>query len=138
VSSFVDTSALYALLVRTEARHRDVAKAFERLLTDGRPLHTTSYCLVETVALLQHRVGLDPVRDLHEHLLPVLEVEWVGGDLHARGYQRLLREDRRRLSLVDCVSFEHMETLGIRDAMALDAHFAEAGFRVLPATRAAR
>lgn len=135
---FVDTSAFYALMVRTETQHREVARSFERLLSEGRALHTTSYCLVETVALLQHRFGLGPVRDLHDHVLPLFEVEWVGADLHARAHQRLLREDRRRLSLVDCVSFEHMTAMGVRDALALDPHFAEAGFRLLPAVRTAR
>jgi predicted nucleic acid-binding protein len=91
--------------------------------------------LVETAALLQHRFGLAAVRDLTEHVVPVLSLEWVSEALHRRGLERLFREDRRRLSLVDCVSFETMRAHGLRDALALDRQFAEAGFRLLPARR---
>jgi predicted nucleic acid-binding protein len=105
------------------------------LLEQGRDLYATSYVLVETVTLLQHRIGLSPVRDLEDHLMPILSIEWVSDQLHRRGMGRLVREDRRRLSLVDCVSFEFMGLRGLRDVLTLDGHFAEAGFRVLPATR---
>jgi predicted nucleic acid-binding protein len=44
---------------------------------------------------------------------------------------RLFRENRRRLSLVDCVSMEFIESQGLRHVFGLDAHFAEAGCRLL-------
>ncbi len=91
--------------------------------------------IVETAALLQHRIGMPPVRDLVEQVVPILSVEWVSGALHQRGVDTLLREDRRRLSLVDCVSFEFMRGRGLRDALTLDDHFGEAGFRMLPVMR---
>jgi predicted nucleic acid-binding protein len=84
------------------------------------------------MALLQHRVGLPPVRAFVERLVPVLSVEWVSEHLHRRGIERLFRENRRGLSLVDCVSLEFMRAEGLRHALALDRHFAEAGFRLVP------
>ncbi len=135
MSVFADTSGLYALLVRTEERHTEVLRAFRNFLDTGRPLRTTSYIIVETVALLQHRFGLSAVRDFTEHIAPVLSIEWVAEALHQRGVELLLRQDRRRLSLVDCVSLEFMRSHGLRDALALDPHFAEAGHRLLPPPR---
>lgn len=135
MSAFLDTSALYALLVRTEERHDDVVGAFRRLLEERRPLWSTSYILVETVALLQHRIGLVPVRDFVDHVVPVLSVEWVSETLHRKGTERLLREDRRRLSLVDCVTLEFMRSQGLHEVLALDSQFAEAGYRLLPVPR---
>jgi predicted nucleic acid-binding protein len=132
VSVFADTSALYALLVATEEGHAEVARAFGRLLARRQPLHTTSYVIVETIALLQHRLGLDPVRDFAESIVPVLAVEYVDENIHRKGVDRLLRESRRRLSLVDCVSLEFMRERGITAALALDRHFADAGCQVLP------
>ena len=76
-SIFVDTSAFYALLVGTEADHAAVAASFARVLRQGRPLRTSSYVLVETVALLQHRIGLEPVRDFDAHMLPLVEIRCV-------------------------------------------------------------
>lgn len=133
MSVFVDTSALYALLVATEAHHGAVRLEFERLAASARPLVTTSYVLVETAALLQHRIGLAPVRDFDERIVPLLAVRWVSEALHGRGMRRLLQADRRHLSLVDCVSFETMRAEGLTVAFALDQHFAETGFRLVPA-----
>lgn len=123
------------MLVRTEDRHADVVRAFRKSLEEGRALWTTSYILVETVALLQHRLGLAPVHDFLEHLVPVMSVQWVSEALHRKGIDRLLRENRRRLSLVDCVSLEFIRSEGIRDVLALDPHFAESGCRLVPPFR---
>ncbi|MFO8072954.1 MAG: PIN domain-containing protein [Polyangia bacterium] len=128
MSVFVDTSALYALLVGTEQGHAEVAEAFERAAGRGRKLLTSSYVVVETTALLQHRIGMPAVRDLHLRILPLLEVEQVSAGLHRKAVERLLREDRRRLSLVDCASFELMSSRGIAEALTLDEHFQQAGF----------
>ena len=133
MSVFGDTSALYPLLVRTEPAHAPARAAFSDLLESNRPIWTTSFVLVETMALLQHRIGLSAARDFDEDIVPALRVHWVDEDLYHRGLERLWREDRRRLSLVDCVGFEFMKLKGITTALAIDPHFKEAGFDVLPA-----
>jgi predicted nucleic acid-binding protein len=135
LTAFADTSGIYALLLKTEERHLEAFKAFQALLKGRRTLVTTSYVLVETAALLQHRVGLAAVRDLEERLAPLLAVEWVSGALHRKGVERLFRENRRQLSLVDCVSLEFLDAAGLRDVFALDPHFEEAGYRLLPRRR---
>ena len=132
MSAFVDTSALYAALVASENSHRDALSAFRELLAEGRTLWVTSYVLLESIALLQHRIGLAPVRDLDRHIVPLLSVEPVTRELHRAGIERLIKADRRHLSLVDCVSFEFMRGRGLSDAFTLDRHFAEAGFRLIP------
>ena len=135
MSVFADTSGLYALLVGSEDGHADLVQAFRNVLAGNRPLRTTSYVLIETIALLQSRVGLEPVRDFDEHVFPMLSVEWVSEDLYSRGARRLSMANRRRLSLVDCVSFEFMRQQGISDVLGFDRHFEEAGYRLLPARR---
>ena len=75
MSAFADTSGLYALLVGSEDGHAGLVRAFQNILTRDRPLWTTSYVLIETIALLQNRVGLEPVRDFDEHVFPLLSVE---------------------------------------------------------------
>jgi uncharacterized protein len=132
MSVFGDTSAFYPLLVKSEAAHRSVRSAFERLLGAGRPIWTSSFVLVETMTLLQHRIGLEAAQDFDEEIVPVLHVHWVDEDLYRRGADRLWREHRRRLSLVDCVGFELMTLKGITSALAIDPHFREAGFTLTP------
>ncbi len=131
MSVFADTSSLYAALVRSEERHRDCVVLFRKLIEGGRLIRTTNYVVLETLVLLQHRIGIDPVRDFDQRILPLIAVHWVSNDLHRRGVRRLLRENKRILSLTDCVSFEFMESEGMRDAFSLDRHFADAGFRLL-------
>ncbi|MDD5308500.1 MAG: PIN domain-containing protein [Deltaproteobacteria bacterium] len=132
MSLFVDTSALYALLVGSDRGHARVRAAFEQALREGTGLLTTSYALVETTTLLQHRIGLDAVRDLDRSLAPVLDVEWISPQVHAKAMKRLLRESRREVSLVDWVSFEVMRGSGISRALTLDRHFGDEGFEVVP------
>ncbi len=132
----VDTSAFYAVLDAADRNHAAAHAEWERLLLADSVLVTTSYVLVETLALLQHRIGLDAVRTFHADLMPLLRVEWIGEDLHEAGLSGVLSARRSRLSAVDCVSFAVMRRLGIDTAFAFDAHFREQGFTCLPATAA--
>ncbi len=132
MSVFVDTSALYALLVSTEEDHEAAVTALARLVKAKRSLLTSNYVLLETAAVLQHRFGLPPVRDLEDHLMPLLRVAWVSGETHQRALERLFRTNRRELSLVDCSSFEIMDAEGIQDAFAFDSDFATEGYRAVP------
>ena len=133
MSVFIDTSAIYSLLVRSEEGHAEVAEAFVGLVEGGRSLTTTNYVLVESAALLQHRFGLGPVRDLNARLMPLLRIIWISQETHVRAVNRHLKEDRRGLSLVDCTSFTVMDQEGIRDALALDVDFSSQGYKVVPA-----
>lgn len=94
---------------------------------------TSSYVVVETAALVQSRLGIVAARDLHERLLPAVDVVWVEEDVHRAAVAALLAAGRRDVSLVDQVSFELMRRRSIPRALAVDAHFAGAGFEVLPA-----
>ena len=128
---FVDTSAFYALLDRDDDNHAIARSAWTGIVENGTVAVTSSYVLVETVALLQSRLGLEAVRAFEEAIVPVLHVEYVTGELHILGMAALLVAARRRLSLVDCVSFEIMRRNGITASFSLDSHFKEQGFRLI-------
>jgi len=127
---FADTSALFALLVRDDLMHIRAKENFAYFARHGVQLLTSSFVLVETVALLQRRIGLAPVHDFNAKILPLLEVIWIDAEWHGRAMQRLLAQNRRDLSLVDCVSFEIMETREIKEAFAFDRHFEENDFKI--------
>ncbi len=48
----------------------------------------------------------------------------------------LLAASRRKVSLVDCLSFEEMRRYGIRSAFAFDFRFSEQDFLLIPSTKA--
>jgi predicted nucleic acid-binding protein len=128
LSTFVDTSAVLAVLNADDGNHARAAKTWRSLVESGEPLVCTSYTLVELFALVQHRFGLQIVRALEEDVVPMLGVVWVDAGLHSEGVSALLAAARRRLSLVDCVSFACMRRLGITRAFHFDPHFREQGF----------
>jgi predicted nucleic acid-binding protein len=129
---FIDTSAFYALLDRDDENHRKAKNAWVDLLKNENTLITSNYVLVETFALLQHRLGVEAVRGFQNDILPLVNIEFVISELHRSGVSALLSASRRNLSLVDCVSFEMMRTLEIKTAFAFDPHFKEQGFNMLP------
>jgi predicted nucleic acid-binding protein len=128
VSVFVDTSALYALLDSGDAGYELLRPAWDRGIDDGEGFLTSNYVVVETVALTQERLGVDAVRTLVDEMLPMIDIHWVSDADHELGLQSLLTARRRRLSLVDCVSFAVMRRRGIGRYLGLDPHFDEQGF----------
>ena len=129
---FVDSSALYAIANREEEPHSRAAEAWRRLLADQAVLLTTNYVLLETSALVQRRLGMEALRDFETSVVPLLHVEWVDEERHRFGAQAVLSANRKKLSLVDCVSFQVMRETGIRTAFCFDEHFREQGFDVIP------
>jgi predicted nucleic acid-binding protein len=129
----VDTSALYAVLDRDDLHHLPAKATWSRLLEADEALLVTNYVIVETTALVQHRIGLEAVRVLCGDILPALDVHWITEADHLHAQNALLATDRRRLSLVDCSSLHVMRSRMVRTAFAFDPHFRDQGFEVLPA-----
>jgi len=129
---FVDTSGFFALLDRDDADHKKARKIWSDVLNPENTLITSNYVIVESFALIQHRLGLEALRGFHEDMLPLINIEWIDAEIHKSGVSALLAASRRKLSLVDCVSFETMRTLGIKTVFAFDPHFAEQGFKCIP------
>ncbi len=132
MSVLVDTSALYAVFDRADEHHERAAAAWRSLLENGEQLITTSYILVELIALLQRRLGVDAVRGFDGGVAPLLDVIVVDEELHNEGMTALTAADRRDVSLVDWVSFRAMRRRGIQRAFALDADFEKQGFQLIP------
>jgi predicted nucleic acid-binding protein len=129
--TFVDTSALLAFLDRDARRHADVVDAMQQVLAQRTGV-THNYVIVEAEALVHRRHGARPARRLLEDVVPLLDVVWISADLHAAAVDAHLADLRRRTSLVDHMSFIVMRDRDIADALALDRHFTEAGFRARP------
>ena len=132
MSVFADTSGLYAVFDADDKNHHTAKVAWTKWLRAREPVVTNNYVLIETLALLQHRIGLAAVRTFHEDVMPLLQVEWVSEDQHRAGVEAALAATRRKLSVVDCVSFRTMRQRGLRTAFCFDAHFREQGFDTKP------
>lgn len=132
MSVFVDTSALYAVVDAADTSHAAAAAEWCRLLDGETTLRTHSYVVVETAALVQHRIGMPAAAALHRDIVPVLSVRFVDRELHTLAVTGLLAAGRRSLSLVDWTSFEMMRSEQLTEAFAFDGDFLDQGFAVRP------
>jgi predicted nucleic acid-binding protein len=127
--TFVDTSAIYAWTDRSDPNHDEAKRRLSAALAAREPLLTHNYVLVECGALLQKRLGLEvAIRVLED--AQSFELEWVERGTHEEAVRRLKARRRRRVSLVDQVSFLVMRTRRIDMAFAFDQHFEDEGYRI--------
>lgn len=129
--TFVDTSALYALLDEDDQHHQAAAAWFATADT-GEALVSHSYVVVEAAALVQRRLGAAAVRTLFDAFIPAIAVGHVDEALHDRAVAASLAGLRRHVSFVDWVSFQLMRDAGLDRAFAFDGDFAREGFAVVP------
>ena len=134
-SVFVDTSALLALLNVRDENHAAADRTFATLRARQAQLVSTSAVLIETYALVGRRLGLDAVRMFRADFAPLLDVVWVDETLHEAGLDFWLDRRKRRLSLVDTISFLTMRRMGLDEVFAFDPHFEQEGFARLGGTR---
>src|SRR5664280_871187 len=123
VSVIVDTSALFALLDRRDAKHASAVAFWTD--PDDEDLVTHAYVVVESVALVRSRLGAEAVAALVDGLLPAIRVEMVDRPLH----DACLADVRRigGASLVDRVTIAFAARHGIARAFANDADLVAAG-----------
>jgi len=135
VNILIDTSALLAVLDRSDERHSEARRVWEDMLKGNTILVCHNYVLVETSTVLTRRLGMDAVRTFVHDVIPVLRVVWVTRDVHEAAVASHMAAERRALSLVDCASFEIMRRTGVRTAFAFDPHFGEFGYETVPTPR---
>lgn len=129
---YVDTSAFLAMINSEDPNHDLAMKTWEQLIEQEQTLVCNNYVIVETVALIQRRVGLKAVSILHNDILPFVDIDWLDEELHNTIVKTLLKNDRRQISLVDRSSFDTMRRCDISTAFSFDSHFSEHGFEVIP------
>jgi predicted nucleic acid-binding protein len=76
-------------------------------------------------------LSLTALRTFHEDIAPLLRVDWIGEQQHKAAAGAVLTAGRKKLSVVDCVSFESMRQHGVRTVFSYDRHFREQGFETI-------
>lgn len=130
---FADTSALYALVDRNDGGHLAARTAVGKLLAAGARLVATDYVLTETINLANARGGAlvaHRVLDLFEQSAGI-RLEWIGPERFDATKAFFRRHRDHTYSFTDCTSFTVMRELRLIDALTVDRHFVEAGFKVL-------
>jgi len=131
---FIDTSGWYVLALSSAPQHRKASEALRSRIKKGGRVVTTNLIIAETHALLFRRinrnVALTFVREVRRSPNIVISSSPDYEDSAVTDW--LDKFDDQDFSFTDAVSFAVMSDRGIREALALDHHFAVAGFTVVP------
>jgi len=130
-SVFADTSAFYALMDRSDAKHEEAATIWTYLSEKEFLLVTTNYVVLETTALLQNRLGFDAANLWYKDVFGLAEIFWINESLQRQAYEIWAAMELRRLSLTDCVSFTVMRNCQIKRVFCFDRHFEDQGFEII-------
>lgn len=130
---FVDTSGLYALVDKSDTRHRQAREVVEKLLRAGRRLVVTDYVVTEAVNLANARSGSRVavrVLDLVEQSAGI-RIEWIESARFDKTKAFFRKHADHSYSFTDCSSFVIMRELRLTEALTTDRHFVEVGLRTL-------
>lgn len=127
---FVDTSAWYSLVDRNAPEHSRLATVLRERVAAGWGIVTTNLVLAESQALIMRRIGRAPALSfLSDARAAPNIVEFSTPDREDLAEREWLAPYAdQNFSLADAVSFVVMSERGIGEALALDRHFATAGF----------
>lgn len=130
---FLDTAFVYALVNTRDAWHDRALEWQSRLAREACPLLTTQFVLMEIgdgLASLRFRKQASGiVRTLSSS--PLVEVVPATEELVEHAIQLYLTRSDKNWGMTDCSSFIVMRQRGIADALTMDVHFQQAGFRPL-------
>jgi predicted nucleic acid-binding protein len=131
--AFIDTSALYALFLEADSKHRDAVAILRELNRERESLVTTDLVLFESYILVHARTGrtgLLAFRDVIRRSAWLQRVV-TRSEHESAAWELLEQRPDKDYSFVDAASFVVMRALGVERAFAFDAHFAQEGFEVL-------
>jgi hypothetical protein len=126
----VDTSAFLAIKNRRDTLHKDAVVIKRRLLDAGAWLLTTDYVLDESYTIIRLRAGHRVAVEFGEELRAshLVRIEYLTPDAIEEAWILFKRFKDKEFSFTDCTSFALMRRLGLREALAFDGHFTQAGF----------
>ena len=131
---FIDTGAFLARYIERDQYHDAATEYWRTLQNDRRKCFTTNFVLDETITLLARRstyeFAAERARNLYESTALTILRPNDNDELAAVNlFQKYADQS---VSFTDCVSFVVMDRLKLRRVAAVDRHFHQAGFEVLP------
>ncbi|HLF28628.1 MAG TPA: PIN domain-containing protein [Anaerolineae bacterium] len=129
---FVDTSGWGHLVDPTQSYHMLAAQVYRAARRQQRKIVTTNYIITELAALLASPLDIPRPKIIAfiEGLKtsPYVQVVHVDSTLDEQAWEMFKNRQDKEWSLVDCASFVLMQQHNIREALATDHHFEQAGF----------
>lgn len=135
-SVFVDTSAFVALRNESEAEHERARAALAELIDAGVTLFTSNYVFAETYTALLVRIGREEAIEWGRRFRAgeAIELVRLEREVEDEAWEILEGHGDKGWSYVDATSFALIQRHDGDEAFAFDAHFAQRGLRLWPAT----
>lgn len=132
--AFLDTGYVLALKSVRDQHHDSAVTHWKKYSFRKHKLVTTSLVSTEIVTFINACGRHDKAIQVGRRLLEDFNIELIHVDekLFQAGWELFPQHGDKRYSLVDCVSFVLMRERGIRQALAFDRHFEQAGFQRVP------
>ena len=129
MTTFVDTSALFALIDEDDDNHRVASRILPTLR--GARLVTHAYVVVETLAVIGLRLPWAATERVMDIFLPLIEVRPVAEIVQRAAGVAYRETGSASVSFVDRTSFAFMRAEHLDEAFAFDDDFEKNGFTVL-------
>ena len=128
---FIDSSAFFILGDQDSEEGQEV-KSF----IYDRKLHlvTTNFILGETLSLVTKRIGKAKGIEVGEIILKsgIVRVVYLDELLQEDAWKLYKRYKDKDFDFIDATSFVFCQRHGIREAVTLDRHFLQMGFKIYP------
>ena len=128
---FIDSSGFIALITKDDKNHEAAKRVWHEMLRQNASLVTSDYVLVETLALIQRRLGMEVLKTFANSILLLVAVRRADKELLDTAIDRLLQSAKAEANIVDRISFEMMRQADISDVFGFDRHFERSGFLLL-------
>jgi predicted nucleic acid-binding protein len=126
----VDTSAFYALNSVANQFHQRATGLYASLIDQRSTLYTTSYILVECMALIHRRLGFAQLGRFVNSVRDSVTVVWLDGQHHWAAWDLMNSRQGRRLSFVDFTTVVLANALNAK-VFAFDDDFAREGLELV-------
>lgn len=127
----MDTSAIYALIDRSDDCHEKAKNLFKKLSKQDVDLILTNFIVAETHALILSRMGHELAREWIKDL--VWKIERVTEQDGKRAREILIAYKDKSFSYTDATTFAVMERLKVNVVLAFDNHFTQFGWQCFSA-----
>lgn len=131
MKAFLDTSGFYALVSSTDRFHVNARDAYESLILDDVPLYTSSYVLVESIALIQRRLGYSVLKAFVDSVTEVFLIIWVGEKIHKDAWNLVEQRQGGEFSFVDATTILIAKEIDAH-VVTFDDSFKKVGIKTLP------
>jgi len=130
---FIDTAYVYAIINPHDQWHEKAIEWQRQVVSENLSLVTTQFILAEIAdglaAVKFRRQAAQIIHTLEENSL--IEVISASSKLFQAGFELYENRQDKDWGLTDCISFVVMTERSLTDALTVDEHFRQAGFRPL-------